>query len=134
MLNTVVQRPPSRRRIRFRIRGQSAGSRSRRLLVVQDIALPPSGLSSTLPRMGIFGRKRTASSDVDELAAKAVKAGQAIYVRRIHRVPGDIDGRRLSTAIQRIEAAGYRMEHQHHGGQGLQQWVEITFRAVELKV
>ncbi|MFD0276160.1 hypothetical protein ACFVHB_19965 [Kitasatospora sp. NPDC127111] len=84
--------------------------------------------------MGIFGRKRTSSSDVDQLAATAFKAGQTIYVRKIHRVPGDVDGRRLSAAIQRIEAAGFRMEHQHHGGQGLQQWVEITFRAVELKV
>ncbi|MFI6444730.1 hypothetical protein [Kitasatospora sp. NPDC050543] len=79
--------------------------------------------------MGIFGRKRKTSGDVDAQAAKAIQAGQALYIRKIHLVPGD-DGRRLATALSRIEAAGYRMENQEYGGQGLQKHVTATFRAV----
>ncbi|GAB7187167.1 hypothetical protein ATKI12_6998 [Kitasatospora sp. Ki12] len=83
--------------------------------------------------MGIFGRKRKTSSAVDTQAAKAFKTGQAIYIRRIHLIPGD-DGRKLSAALSRIVAAGYKLESQHHGGQGLQRWVEVTFSIVPLGV
>jgi hypothetical protein len=76
--------------------------------------------------------KRKPLPPVDLAAAKAFKAGRTIYIRRIGRVPGDITGKHMAMAIQRIEAAGYRMEHQRHGGQGFQQWVEVTFRAVTL--
>ncbi|MFJ9694960.1 hypothetical protein [Kitasatospora sp. NPDC101183] len=72
-------------------------------------------------------------SSVDANAVKAYKSGQTIYIRKIHIVPGD-DGRRLSAALSRIEAAGYRLESQNHGGQGLQRWVEATFRLVPLEI
>ncbi|MFI8084379.1 hypothetical protein ACIF6L_26695 [Kitasatospora sp. NPDC086009] len=76
--------------------------------------------------------KRKPLPPIDPAAAKAYKAGRTVYVRKIHLMPGD-DGRRLSLALQRIEAAGYKLENQHHGGQGFERWVEATFRAVELK-
>lgn len=70
---------------------------------------------------------------MDAQAAKAYKSGQTIYIRKIHLVPGD-DGRRLSAALSRIEAAGYKLENQNHGGQGYQRWVEATFRLVPLTI
>ncbi|MFD8595356.1 hypothetical protein ACFV1L_10180 [Kitasatospora sp. NPDC059646] len=79
-----------------------------------------------------FGKRREPAAAVDAAAARAFKAGQTIYIRKIFHVPGD-DGRKLAAALQRIEAAGYRLEHQQHGGTGLQTYVQATFRLVPLR-
>ncbi|WP_432158658.1 hypothetical protein [Streptomyces sp. bgisy153] len=80
--------------------------------------------------MGLF--KRRSASAADKAAETAYKRGDTIYVRTVHAVPGRPDGG-LAQVIQRVEAAGWRLEHQHedvrvdHGFR--QRYWTLTFRA-----
>ena len=80
-----------------------------------------------------FGKREKQQPGIDTAAAKAFKNGQQLYMRKIFLIPGE-DGRHLAKALSRIEAAGYRLEDQEHGGSGHQKYVMATFRLVPLSV
>ncbi|WP_439947152.1 hypothetical protein [Streptomyces sp. BBFR109] len=82
--------------------------------------------------MGIF-RRRPADA-ADKAATKARERGDTVYVRVVHAIPGRQDGG-LAQAIMRIEAAGWKLDHQQEGvridhGYRQRYW-SLTFRAAD---
>lgn len=121
--------------MRRRIRGQSFGSRSRRVLVDQAIRSTSAYVLLYDRPMAIF--KRRALDPVDRKAAEAFKRGDTIHMRKVYVRPTGAP-ETVAKLAMRVEAAGWKLTHQQFNQKdsrtkGLtDQWVDLTFERVPI--
>ncbi|MFJ6636548.1 hypothetical protein ACIQMR_35070 [Streptomyces sp. NPDC091376] len=74
--------------------------------------------------------KKLAIPPIDVAAGEAFKRGDMIFVRKFYPAPTKRDTD-VAEAIAKVEAIGWRLEHQDVEGEGLQRAFTLTFRRTD---